>query len=242
MIRKRRLSALERDRLIETCARKYLDNPGYGLSSAVLKGIEETLPKEKHVRDWTEAQVAWKWLKAAVEQRIALLRDHEQAKVIEEVKPPSVVDFTTEVLIRELLNRFAPAVEGLIERAVANALRSKVVLTTGRRHDDDENDISNAQPPQRQPRKPKVVIIGLLHRQQQLIVKEFDKEFDLRFLKEESGYEKYVKHADYIIAFTSFTDHGRLERIKHFPGYINVSGGMTALRDKLTELYVQSEG
>jgi hypothetical protein len=91
-------------------------------------------------------------------------------------------------------------------------------------------------------RLPSLLIMGLLPSQAGIISEEFKECFDIRFWKDESM--EMLKHtaagADYVVAFTSKISHSAEEMMKSKNiKIIRSPGGMTTLRAKLMELYVQ---
>ena len=91
------------------------------------------------------------------------------------------------------------------------------------------------------PRKPRVMIIGLTDAQASDIGKEFGNEFDLRFVTSEATrnpatWRASVGGCQYVIAMTKFISHSAMDVVKK---PILVNGGLTDLRNRLTELYVE---
>lgn len=91
-----------------------------------------------------------------------------------------------------------------------------------------------------------VTVVGLLAGQAQMITSEFGKEFNLHFVSssknEAHRLSSLCKTSDAVIAMTGFISHS-LDKIIKSSGVrlIRVSGGMSSLRDSLTQLYLQSE-
>lgn len=93
---------------------------------------------------------------------------------------------------------------------------------------------------QKKPKKPHVLICGLLPQQAGLISQEFGEVFDLRFWKDEGigRLKDLVRNADYSITFSSKLGHHVEETIKSAGAPVTrVMGGMTSLRDVLTDIY-----
>jgi hypothetical protein len=95
---------------------------------------------------------------------------------------------------------------------------------------------------QLRPSKPKVLIAGLLPAQAGMIVDEFGEVFDLRFYMTDENLKKLAKMlpgVDHFITFTSKIEH-QTEKTAQSLGIpiIRCSGGMTMLRQKLEELYI----
>lgn len=85
----------------------------------------------------------------------------------------------------------------------------------------------------------KVLIIGLKPQQAGLIQQDFGQHLDLKFAGSDESLQ-HVKHLldgrDAIIAMTGFISHSHDELAKGHAQYLRVSGGMTRLRSKLSEL------
>jgi hypothetical protein len=95
------------------------------------------------------------------------------------------------------------------------------------------------------PNKPKVLIAGLLPAQAGMIVDEFSEVFDLRFYMTDENLKKLAKMlpgVDHFVTFTSKIEH-QTEKTAQSMGIpiIRCSGGMTMLRQKLEELYINEK-
>lgn len=94
------------------------------------------------------------------------------------------------------------------------------------------------------PGKRKVIICSLLPVQQELMRKEFGDCFDLRmfYRDQEKALTKAVNHGDLVILMGDFISHRVSQRIEGAGGKIElVMGGLTKLREKLTELYCDNK-
>lgn len=95
-------------------------------------------------------------------------------------------------------------------------------------------------------KKPRVVVIGLLNAQRALIEKEYNSVFDLEFFSSQEGrgkaFSSSAANAAAVMAMIGFIDHG-VDNVMKAAGtrYTPVRGGLTALRDALTTLYVTQE-
>lgn len=101
--------------------------------------------------------------------------------------------------------------------------------------------ISSVSPAALKVRQPRVLIMGLKPQQSGLMQQEFGACLDLRFWKDE-GVSKLVslaRNADNIIGMTDFIGHSDEDPVKAFPEYQRLGGGMTGLREALTQLYVK---
>jgi hypothetical protein len=91
--------------------------------------------------------------------------------------------------------------------------------------------------------KPAVLIAGLLPNQREMIKQEFGEVFDLRFYMTDENLKKLRNmlkgSVDHFFTFTSKIEHASEDIAKSLNIKINrCSGGMTMLRQKLEELYV----
>jgi len=94
------------------------------------------------------------------------------------------------------------------------------------------------------PGKRKVIICSLLPVQQELMRNEFGDCFDLRmfYRDQEKALTKAVNHGDLVILMGDFISHRVSQRIEGAGGKIElVMGGLTKLREKLTELYCDNK-
>lgn len=96
------------------------------------------------------------------------------------------------------------------------------------------------------PRKRRVMIVGLLPAQQDLISKEFGRELDLRFVTSSAQVSNRAKElssrSDVAVLMTKFVNHSAEDTIKAGGiRMIRVSGGMSSLRDTLISIYCEEE-
>lgn len=90
--------------------------------------------------------------------------------------------------------------------------------------------------------KKRVTIVGLLNGQVDMMRREFGKELDLHFVEvaKDAGRLKSLSGTSHaVLTMTGFIRHADEELIKAAGGnLIRVTGGMSTLRDKLTEIYI----
>lgn len=101
--------------------------------------------------------------------------------------------------------------------------------------------------PNNEARRPRALIVGLLPGQQDIITREFGRELDLRFVTSQaqvSNRAKELSHtSDAAILMTKFVNHAAEDIIKSRGGrLIRVSGGLSQLRDTLTQFYCEQQG
>lgn len=98
--------------------------------------------------------------------------------------------------------------------------------------------VTSPVPPEVVKRQPKVLIVGLLPQQRNLIASEFSQYFDLRFWKDESPHtlKSLTKTSDVVIIMTDWVAHGHVATVKAAGGQDKIrlmSGTMTTLREYL---------
>lgn len=89
-----------------------------------------------------------------------------------------------------------------------------------------------------QPKLPRVLVIGGLPQQQQIIEKEFEGLLDLRFAKDDNDLEGRIGNAEYIVAWVRFMGHAQdaVAKAANLP-YFPVSGGITMLKETLEGIF-----
>ena len=102
--------------------------------------------------------------------------------------------------------------------------------------------VANAVQPLKK-RLPSVLVVGLRPQQAGLISGEFSEYFDLRFWADGEAVE-LLKHnakgADHIVVYNNAISHATLRTLDSVNvNLIHAKGGLTLVRNKLTELYVQ---
>jgi hypothetical protein len=96
-------------------------------------------------------------------------------------------------------------------------------------------------------RKPKILIVGLLDDQRHHIEREFGDCFDFKYMGAEGSpatLKESLKHCAVVITMTGFISHWIDDTIKVSPAkdhFIRLSGGMTALRQTLTDIFCKME-
>lgn len=98
--------------------------------------------------------------------------------------------------------------------------------------------------PMPKPPKPKVCIVGLLPAQTQLIETDFREVFDLRFIDitELRGGKRPATtfaNVDAVLVMTKFVNHTAEDLKANAKRLVRVNGGITALKDALTSLYLE---
>lgn len=223
-----RLKYEEREQIIQASAKAFLDNPTIGIWGAIEKGIQ-SLPT--HRRPTLLKAKTWTWLVPSVQAAVGPIKRKEDR----EPEPPDLTIVATDQLLQELVDRFVSEAVDKMKDSIRTSLRHEIASLLPE---------IKLKP---EPVKKKIAIIGLLKRQQQLIRREFGNELDLRFYKpnkigSSSTIVDMCKQADHVVAMLGFISHANEDSIRRVAkSYIRVPGGMTNLRDKLTELYISKE-
>lgn len=93
--------------------------------------------------------------------------------------------------------------------------------------------------------KRRILIVGLLPQQAGLIQQEFHRELDLDFYQTTEHRNRLAskaRHVDLVISMTKFIDHSVTETIRAAKANLRYcNGGLTALRDILTEEYANHD-
>lgn len=95
------------------------------------------------------------------------------------------------------------------------------------------------------PPKPRITIVGLLANQQQMILSEYNEVFDLKMFHTDdaqgSSFRAAAENSAAVFTMVSFINHTVENVIKSMKGkVIRVTGGMTSLRDKLNDYFINS--
>ena len=127
-----------------------------------------------------------------------------------------------------------------IVSTVMEAVREEIEAQLGRL----TSELVEQQLPKERPNLPKILILGLLPGQEKMMQREFGDCFNLSFQKKGDGGSSLrakAQGAAHVLAMTDFISHSMAHTISSHPNYHRVPGGMTALRDALTNLYVGVE-
>ncbi|MDE2097553.1 MAG: hypothetical protein KGL39_09930 [Patescibacteria group bacterium] len=163
-------------------------------------------------------------LKKTVETPLALAKVEEQPIPFlpnESVKPVDPIE------------RLSGALEFYIEQIVEKRLEALIERLTDRLGKDTSTK------PEEKVKHSRILIGGLLPGQVNMIRQEFGNRFDLRFWLATESTDRLragAGHADRVYLMTDFINHSQEETIKRKDNYERISGGMTALREKLALL------
>lgn len=139
----------------------------------------------------------------------------------------SFVDQFANTLVTALVETLKPRIEAKLREALPAALPK----------------INPPAPKQEVlPSKKKVLVVGLLPQQAGMIASEFGEVFDLNFADKDALNGKLktqVLHSDLVVGMVGFISHAQDDILQMAGGYYRkCSGGMTRLRDLLTQEYV----
>lgn len=162
-------------------------------------------------------------------------------------KPERQIPAGLDSMLDQLANAIALELTHRVRERLLDELQ---VLVPKTRHydpvrpllDDIKARIAESDTPAKTQNK-KVVIIGLLPQQAGLITREFGDVFELGFWKDgtASQLKDMVRCADHVIAFVKI-DHSVCYTLESVGKAYETTSGMTRLRERLTELYVNEEG
>lgn len=156
------------------------------------------------------------------------------------VEKPLSIEALADALARAIADQVVARVETHLAQALRNIIPQVPVTPLS-----VEQLAANVKVlPDLRPKKPTVLIAGLLPNQAGVISSEFDEVFDLRFFMMGDSLRKLrgmVATVDHVFTFTSKVSHG-VEEVMTSAGHkINrCSGGMTMLKDQLVKLYADS--
>lgn len=153
-----------------------------------------------------------------------------------------------ETIVEELARAIAQQVLSRVEAQLAEQLKHILPATTQPLKPISIEALTKQLLPTEHagPRRPVVLIAGLLPNQAGIIQKEFGEVFDLRFYMVEENLSRLramLPGTDYVWTFTSKISHKVEETMKSAGCTIHrCSGGMTMLKEQLLNLYVSLEG
>lgn len=195
-------------------------------------------------------------------------------QVIAPVEPPSAVVVTTtqegeavavtrqneEGQVQSVIweKSAAPGIEELVDQ-IARSLASSIINRTHLHLAKAMAELTPAVQPlpekfslegllkeaEPEPKKPRVLIAGLIPSQEELIKAEYGTVFRLKFFRSDENLQKLksmLPFTDHFITFTSKISHAIEDHAKAsgLP-ILRCSGGMSMLRNMLTELYVHAD-
>lgn len=165
-----------------------------------------------------------------------------------EVEKISTAKEFTQPTARDLFNmdgieKIAEDLSNIIFQKVCDKLQEKLAaLTQSKVNTTPEEFVANLISNISQP-KLCVLIVGLLPQQAGMIQTEFGNDLNLKFWKEGSlgQLRKTAQSADFVLLFTSKISHDATNAVASVnKNMIRVVGGMTTLREKLTEIFCEN--
>jgi|WetSurMetagenome_2_1015567.scaffolds.fasta_scaffold386060_2 hypothetical protein len=169
----------------------------------------------------------------------------EPATLEKEVhQPPEAVgslDDFADALAKAIAQHVVSRVKGHLETQLKAILPPAVATPTPLSIEQLTQQVMK--PENSQPKKPTILIAGLLPNQAGIIHKEFDDVFDLRFYMVGESLKHLASMAntvDHVFTFTSKVSHA-VEEVMVGKGHKvhRCSGGMTMLKNQLLELYAE---
>lgn len=164
----------------------------------------------------------------------------EKPAVLKESPSGSIEDLADK-LARAIASHVANRVSTHIELALRNIIPTAEVAPLSPQQLADSIKVL----PDLRPKKPTVLIAGLLPNQAGIISTEFGEVFDLRFFMTDDNLrhlKSMVSSVDHVFTFTSKVSHG-VEEVMTSQGHKihRCSGGMTMLKDQLLKLYAEGK-
>lgn len=173
---------------------------------------------------------------------------------------PPTLELAIAPLVRDLAEQIAQVVANALTQAVSTALADAVktavtrdiaALTEQLRGEQSaftapiQQALAEHRPNRPVASKAKVVVIGLLPQQAGQIEQEFGQVFDLNFIEagknQRAKIRALVAQDPHIYAMVNFMSHALEKQIQGVTHYHRVAGGLTKLRDLLTQQYVDAE-
>jgi hypothetical protein len=180
-------------------------------------------------RDRWRSDTSASFMRKPILKALALLPSITVPPKVESTPPPGAAALSTEDLLVELARRLAKLLD-------APAQEGKPLVTSfpKRKH----NPFMDISP--RRPTLDRVLVIGPLKGQQKEIMAAHGEWIDLRFVASEESpalVGEVGRAADHVVLWTNFISHSHQEQAKKLSAKLHyVTGGMSALHDKLREL------
>jgi hypothetical protein len=147
-----------------------------------------------------------------------------------------VIETMAYALTRQIVNRLEPMLAEKLELLVAKAVGDSLPETKPTAEAPATLSTFAAQ-------RRKICVVGLLPNQAHIIEREFKDCFDLRFIRTDESIHQLrntARNADLTILMAGFINHAMTDALKkeHLERIEFVYGGMSTLRDKLTNHYL----
>lgn len=150
----------------------------------------------------------------------------------EEPKPPTL-DAVVEVLANQIGNAIGNAVADHIQRSIRESLQNFGI-------EEPRAEVSSK--PEEVRRKPKLLVVGPLPAQADILKSKFVDKLDLRFVSSQEGTKvmsSRINGVDKVVLMTGFISHAHQQSAMQLKGRDNVvlvDGGMTSLAKRLSEM------
>lgn len=206
--------------------------PGHPLLD-LFNEAQRLLPQHRRRKVGYQSQLP-AWLKPMLEERRAELRNRPSSSYPKpEVTKPEPESSESDPVLIEILE---------VLRSIKGELANIRELTrqNGIVAPDDSQE---AEPDKPRPKKPKVVLLGLLPAQEHEIEVAYGSIFDLKFTKDVGRVKDMVRHADKVIGMCGKISHSMEDVVKSTnpEAYTAVPGGISTIKAYLEDLWVELE-
>lgn len=157
-------------------------------------------------------------------------------------KPAGPSSPLTRTTLDDMVAQLAEAVVTRVKAQVETLLAQEVERMRATTMRQPADLLAYATPPAG-PRLKVVLVVGLLPAQAGMIQAEFHTCFDLKFWKDESLHKlkAMAGSADFVLVMTGKVSHKTTDALKTVAHYEPIRGGLTSLREFLTNLYCVEE-
>lgn len=237
-----RWSDIEQEELLSRAANIVFKNPTRSALSALDGAQEAFLPPERRRRIGTLNLIPWfrDGLVPAVEKLKEQLVQEEQIKLVQEVEVvwQKLEEVETDKLLGECFRRFMEAgghsIVKQLGQAMAECVRAELPRVIAQMRKQTE--------PEHHPLK-RILIVGLLPEQTQVVEKGLRDCFDLRFWKNENleALRDTARNADKIFIMKRFVSHSYQDLLKSVgASFVVVPGATSELMAVLERYYLES--
>lgn len=206
-----------------------LANPGWGWPR-ILEEANQEMPahKRRPKMPQSRAQIAWlNPLLDEIARRPAPKHEPEPVKIPEIATPAPAPQMDMQTMMMAVYEKI------LREQMAMGAVPT---IPTA---------MNNTPQKAEQPRRKKVIVVGLLEIQTQNIQKRFGHKFDFKFMGSNTPshhIKACIKHGDICILMTRFVSHSTKSAMEGHPGYMPCNGNSTALENLLEEKFAKLDG
>jgi hypothetical protein len=187
--------------------------------------------------------------KAAAEHRQEVVGQPPPPPPVQVLVPPPEPLGSYEAILDSMASTMAKAFVAKLKEHIQKGLQEAVVESFRQANDQLNHEVMQfkaAKPTVAKPRLPRVVVCSLLPEQQTLIERDFKDMIDVRCYtagSDPTSLQAACKSSDVVIAMVGFIGHKHEEVMRSatpHDQFIRISGGMTSLREKLEEIYMET--